>query len=55
MSVAAHVQELQKKHEVLSRQVETAQRHPSTSDAELAAMKKQKLRLKEEIHRLSPT
>lgn len=53
MSVTAHLEELKKKHENLSEQVETAQRSPAVDQIELAAMKKQKLKLKEEIVRLS--
>lgn len=53
MSVTAHVTELQKKHQALSDKVEVALRTPSMSDIEIAEMKKQKLRLKEEIQRLS--
>ena len=53
MSITAHLEELKKKHQALSDQVETAQRAPSTDHIELAAMKKQKLKLKEEIARLS--
>lgn len=53
MSVNAHLEELKKKHQALSDQVEEAQRAPGTDDLMVAAMKKQKLRLKEEITRLS--
>lgn len=53
MSVRAHVDELKKKHQALSDKVEAAQRAPGTPDAEIADLKKQKLRLKEEIERLS--
>jgi len=53
MTIASHVAELKKKHEALSEQVEKAQRTPSTSDIEIAELKKQKLKLKEEISRLS--
>ncbi|MEL6100134.1 MAG: DUF465 domain-containing protein [Pseudomonadota bacterium] len=53
MSVSAHLEELKKKHQNLSTRVEQAQRSPGTDDLELVAMKKQKLRLKEEIERLS--
>jgi len=52
MSMSSHLHQLQKKHEALSRQVEDAQRQPSTSDMEIGELKKQKLRLKEEIERL---
>lgn len=53
MSVSSHVHELRKKHQVLSDAVERAQRSPGTNDLEIVAMKRQKLRLKEEIERLA--
>lgn len=53
MSVTAHLQELQKKHQHLSDQVEVAQRSPGADALQVAEMKKQKLSLKEEIARLS--
>ncbi len=53
MTLESHLQELRRKHQTLSEQVEEAQRSPSVSDAELADLKKRKLRLKEEIERLS--
>lgn len=53
MTISAHVHELQKKHQFLSDQVEAAQRSPSTDDLQVAEMKKQKLKLKEEIRRLT--
>ena len=53
MSLTSHLQELRRKHEALSQQVEAAQRSPGVDDLEIAEMKKQKLRLKEEIVRLS--
>ncbi len=53
MTVASHLVELRKKHETLSEQVEQAQRNPGSDALKIAEMKKQKLRLKEEITRLS--
>ena len=53
MSVTAHLDELRRKHEVLSLQVEQEQRSPSSDDLRITELKKQKLRLKEEITRLS--
>lgn len=53
MSLTAHLHELKKKHQTLSEQVEQAQRAPGVDDLKIAEMKKQKLRLKEEIERLS--
>lgn len=53
MSLTSHLQELKRKHQSLSEEVEQAQRSPGTSDLTISALKKQKLRLKEEIERLS--
>jgi hypothetical protein len=54
MSLMSHINELQKKHDELSLKVEKAQQSPGLDDFEVVVMKKQKLRLKEEISRLSP-
>lgn len=53
MSLTSHLSELKKKHASLSIQVEEAQRAPSTDGLQIATLKKQKLKLKEEIERLS--
>lgn len=53
MSVTSHLQELRRKHESLSERVEQAQRSPGMDALTIADMKKQKLKLKEEISRLS--
>lgn len=53
MTIASHLVELRKKHETLSAEVEQAQRSPGTDALKIAELKKQKLRLKEEIERLS--
>jgi hypothetical protein len=53
MSLTSHLQELKRKHQTLSEEVEQAQRAPGTNDQTIASLKKQKLRLKEEIERLS--
>ncbi|MFY0596891.1 MAG: YdcH family protein [Cognatishimia sp.] len=53
MSVSAHLEQLKQKHESLSKLVETEQRAPGSSDLKVAEMKKQKLKIKEEIERLS--
>ena len=55
MALSSHLQELRKKHQFLSEQVEAAQRSPGTDDLQITDLKKQKLRLKEEIQRLSAT
>lgn len=53
MSINAHLTELKKKHQSLSIRVEEAQRTPSMDALLVSDLKKQKLRLKEEIERLS--
>ena len=53
MSMSSHISELKKKHAELSERVEIIQRRPSTDALEVATLKKQKLKLKEEIYRLS--
>lgn len=53
MSLTSHLSELRRKHEILSDKVTAAQRSPGVDDLVIAEMKKQKLRLKEEITRLS--
>ncbi|WP_297770881.1 YdcH family protein [uncultured Roseovarius sp.] len=53
MSLSSHIEELKRKHHALSEQVEQAQRAPGSSTLEIADLKKQKLKIKEEIERLS--
>lgn len=53
MSLNAHLTELKKKHQHLSMEVEEAQRAPGVDGLQVAMLKKQKLKLKEEIARLS--
>lgn len=53
MSLSTHLDELRRKHRTLSEEVEVAQRSPGSDDLQVAQMKKRKLRLKEEIARLS--
>jgi hypothetical protein len=55
MSQSSHLEELRRRHEELSERVEEAQRDLSVDDLEIAEMKKMKLKLKEEIVRLSDT
>jgi len=54
MSLSSHLQELRKKHQNLSERVEEAQRSPASDELHLTALKKEKLKLKEEIARLTP-
>ena len=52
MTVASHLVELRKKHDALSDLVEKVQRAPGSDDLQIADLKKQKLKIKEEIERL---
>jgi hypothetical protein len=54
MSVGSHITELKKKHDILSDQVEKIQNRPSVDPLKVVSLKKQKLKIKEEIARLSP-
>jgi len=53
MNLSSHVEELKKKHQSLAHKVEEAQRAPGSDHLEIAELKKQKLRLKQKIERLS--
>lgn len=53
MALNGHLEALKRKHSAMSEAVENAQRAPAVDDLEVATMKKEKLRLKEEITRLS--
>lgn len=52
MSLSSHITELRKKHQALSDEVDRALRSPAVNDLQISEMKKQKLRIKEEIARL---
>lgn len=53
MSMGSHITELKKKHDMLSNQVEKIQNQPSVDPLKIVSLKKQKLKIKEEIKRLS--
>lgn len=53
MSLSSHLQELRKKHQNLSDKVEAEQRSPGSDDLDISLLKKEKLKLKEEITRLA--
>lgn len=53
MSLNARLETLKTKHRDMSEEIEQAQRAPGIDDLKVADMKKQKMRLKEEITRLS--
>ncbi|PRX37303.1 hypothetical protein SAMN05216257_101324 [Meinhardsimonia xiamenensis] len=53
MSLSSHLEELRRKHQALSEKVEEALRTPGFDDLQITELKKQKLKIKEEIYRLS--
>lgn len=55
MSEQAHLSELQRKHRNLDDKISVELGHPSVSDLRIADLKRQKLRLKEEIERVQAT
>ncbi len=52
MSVQSHIQQLEQRHQSLEAELANLTASPSTSDIELADVKRKKLRLKDEISRL---
>jgi hypothetical protein len=52
MSLQGHVEELQRRHQALEKEIHSAQTRPATSDHELAELKRKKLQLKDEIEKL---
>ena len=53
MSLHAHLAELSEKHKLLDRRIEEELSRPGSSDAEITRLKLEKLKLKDEINRLS--
>ncbi len=53
MPLSGHLDVLSDKHRVLEKKLSEALNHPSISDAELAILKREKLKIKDEIRRLS--
>lgn len=52
MSLANHLEELQRKHGDIERQLDEAMTHPSVDDADLILLKRKKLAIKDEIAKL---
>ena len=51
MSMSSHVTELRKKHDQLDKMIASEQRAPGSNDLEISQLKRQKLKIKEEIER----
>lgn len=53
MSLANHLEELQRKHGDIERELDAAMAHPSVDDLEIVNLKRRKLALKDEIVKLT--
>ena len=52
MTVESHLAELERRHETLKRVIQEAQSHPGMDETEIAALKRRKLQIKDEIAQL---
>jgi hypothetical protein len=52
MALESHLAELERKHRSLEVELHDAKLHPSLDDLKVAELKRQKLRLRDEIHKL---
>lgn len=53
MSMSSHLVELRRKHAVLEKEIETEIRSPGSDDLRITKLKREKLRLKDEIERIA--
>lgn len=53
MALESHIAELNNRHRALEDQIEGELHHPASDDLHIAELKKMKLKLKEEIERLT--
>lgn len=54
MSVESHLAQLERKHQALKEAIAAELAHPACDDTKVAAMKRKKLILKDEIAKLKP-
>ena len=52
MSLATHLEELQRKHGEIEREIDEAMLHPSVDGLEIVTLKRRKLAIKDEIEKL---
>ncbi len=55
MSVSSHITELRRKHAVLEQRIENELRSPGSDDLRVTELKREKLRLKDQITKLTST
>ena len=54
MSIESHIAQLEKKHRAIEKEIEMELLHPSSDEAKVSSLKRKKLRIKDELVRLSP-
>jgi hypothetical protein len=54
MTTESHIESLERRHRELDRMIEDERSHPSHDDLYIAALKRKKLEVKDEIYRLNP-
>ena len=52
MSLHGHIVELQKRHDLLKKEVEQEQLHPKTNERKILELKRKKLKIKDELIKL---
>lgn len=52
MALQGHIQELSEKHKKLQEMIEVEMAHPDWDEIRISALKKEKLRVKDELERL---
>ncbi len=52
MALDAHVAELRTKHQALAKRIEEAYHHPSVDELTITQLKREKLRLKDQLSKL---
>ncbi len=55
MSLHGHIVELQKRHDLLKKEVEQEQLYPKTDERKLLELKRKKLKIKDELIKLQKT
>jgi hypothetical protein len=52
MALQGHIEELSEKHKRLEQRIHDEMAHPDWNESQVAALKKEKLRIKDELERL---
>ena len=52
MSLHGHIDELQKRHDLLKKEVERERLHPKTDERKILELKRKKLKIKDELIKL---